>query len=254
MARATGDFITFVDSDDWVHPQMFEVLRNAMDYDVIMAVCANKQVRHQEPMELLSAIPPVRKYPSLRDAYHKDGSTILCVWAHLYRTAIVIGRHFDEGFSLSEDTRFNLMLEEESGKCAVVEKILYFYFQRDTSAIHTASLEKYFDTAQQMMQLVKKENSICQGVIYEYAIKKAFAYRYDIMFTREHNQAAKATRTWIREAVNEMRRKRLIPNKKIVAYTIMNDFPILYRIYRIAHDPTLLEWEKEQKRVRKRTD
>ena len=41
---------------------------------------------------------------------------------------------------------------------------------------------------------------------------------------------------------------------KIVAYTIMNDIPILYRIYRIAHDPTLLEWEKEQKRVRKRTD
>lgn len=254
MAKATGEFLSFVDSDDWVHPQMFELLRNAMDEDVTMAACANKEVYHQEPMELLDAVPPVRIYSSLREAYHKDFPTVYrCVWAHLYRTAIVIGRYFEESTFL-EDTIFNLMLEKKPGKCAVVEESLYFYFQRDTSLIHTASLEKYFEAAQQMMQLVKKENSICQGVIYEYAIKKAFAFRYEFMFVEEHNQAAKAARECIREALNEMRRNRLISNKKIVAYTIMNDFPILYRIYRIAHDPTLLDWEKEQKRVRKRTD
>lgn len=222
MARATGDFISFVDSDDWVHPQMFEVLRNAMDDDVIMAVCANKQVRHQEPMELLSAIPPVRKYPSLRDAYHKDGSTILCVWAHLYRTAIVIGRHFDEGFSLSEDTRLNLMLEEESGKCAVVEKILYFYFQRDTSAVHAANWEKYSRMVEQYIQLAKRENAVPREMIYEAAIKKAFFYRYAFMFTDDYPKAARAAKASVREALSEVKKNKLISNKKIFVYTLMN--------------------------------
>ena len=73
------------------------------------------------------------------------------------------------------------------------------------------------------------------------------------MFAKEYKQAAKAARASIREAVNEMRRHRLTSNKKIAVYTIMNDFPILYRIYRIALDPTLLDWEKEQKRVHKST-
>ena len=254
MARAAGDFISFVDSDDWVHPQMFEVLWNAMDEDVIMAACANKQVYHQEPIAQLDAVPPVKIYSSLREAYHKNCPTIYgCVWAHLYRTAIVIGRYFDEELTLLEDTIFNLMLEEKPGKCAVVEESLYFYFQRDTSAFHTASLEKYFEALEKSIQRVKKENSICQGVIYEYAIKRAFGCRYELMFTKEHNQAAKAARACIREAVNEMRRKRLIPSKKIVVYTLMNEFPILYRIYRIAHDPTLFDWEKEQKKVHKST-
>ena len=76
MAKATGEFLSFVDSDDWVHPQMFELLRNAMDEDVTMAACANKEVYHQEPMELLDAVPPVRIYSSLREAYHKDFPTV----------------------------------------------------------------------------------------------------------------------------------------------------------------------------------
>lgn len=252
MAKATGDFITFVDSDDWVHPQMFEMLRNAMGDDVIMAVCTNKQVRHQEPMELLGAVPPVRKYPSLRDAYHKDSSIIFCVWAHLYRTEILIGMRFDETLTVLEDTFFNLMLAAKPGKCAFVEESLYLYFQRDASAIHTASWEKYFEMLEIYIQRAKKENSILQSVIYEYAVKRAFAYRYEFMFIEEHNQAAKAARACIREAVKEMWRNRLVSNKKIVVYTIMNEFPILYRFYRIARNPIMLDWEKKQKRAHKK--
>lgn len=248
MARATGDFISFVDSDDWVHPQMFEVLWNAMDEDIIMAACANKRVYHQKPIELLDAVPPVRIYPSLREGY--ENMTIrYAAWARLYRTAIVIGRQFDEGLIFLEDTFFNLMLADRPGKCALVEESLYFYFQRDTSMVHTASWEKYFKSLEIYIQRAKKENSILQGSIYEHVVKEALACRYTFMFIKEHNQASKAARACIREAVNELRRNRLISNKKIVAYTIVNYFPILYRIYRIAHDPTLLNWEKEQKKL-----
>lgn len=253
MARATGDFISFVDSDDWVHPQMFEVLRNAMDEDVSMAVCSNKRVYHQEPMELLGTLPSVRIYPSLREGYEK--TTIRhYAWARLLRTANVIGIHFDEGITFLEDTIFNLMLAEKPGKCAVVEESLYFYFQRDTSLLHTASWEKYFEAMEKYIQRAKKESSICQSLIYEDVVKKAFAYRYEFMFIKEHNQAAKAARVCIREALNGMKGNRLISHKRIVVYTIMNDFPILYRIYRIALDLTLLDWEKKQKSLIKKLE
>ena len=74
------------------------------------------------------------------------------------------------------------------------------------------------------------------------------------MFSPERKQAAKAAKAAIREALNEVRKNRLISKNKIAAYTIMNDFPILYRIYRIALDPTLLDWEKKQKSIIKKLE
>lgn len=255
MARATGDFISFVDSDDWVHPQMFEVLRNAMDEDVSMAVCGQKHVYQQEQIEQIDSVRQIqmRTYPSLREGY--ENTTIRYnTCARLYRTVMVIGMYFDNELSLGEDGMFNLMLADKPGKCIFVDKMLYFYFQRDTSAMHTASWERYAEMVEKYIQLAKKQNATLQGVIYEDAIKKAFIYRYSFMFTKEHNQATKAAKAAIREALNEVRKNRLISNKKIVAYTIMNDFPLLYRIYRIAHDPTLLDWEKKQKSLIKKLE
>ena len=67
MAQATGAFLSFVDSDDWVHPQMFELLRNAMADDVCMAVCGAKWVYREEPIEPLHSAPHIQKYVSLKD-------------------------------------------------------------------------------------------------------------------------------------------------------------------------------------------
>lgn len=252
MARSTGDFISFVDSDDWVHPQMFEVLRNAMDEDVSMAVCKPKVVYHQEPMELLDSAPQLRVYPSLREAY--QNTTIRYYsWGRLFPKAIVTDLYYDQELSLGEDTLFNLKLVEKPGKCVFVEDMLYFYYQRDTSLVHTASWGKSAGMVEKFIQSAKGKNTILQGEIYEDAIKKALFYRYAFMFTKEHNQAAKASKVSIREALSEVRKNRLISKNKIAVYTIMNGFPILYRIYRIALDPTLLDWEKKQKEHNKET-
>ena len=253
MAKATGDFISFVDSDDWVHPQMFEVLHNAMNEDVIMAVCEAKWVYREEPIEPLHSAPHIQKYVSLKDGYKTDGIVKRVVLGRLYRTSLVSGVFFEDKMTPGEDTLFNLMLAERPGKCAVVEEKLYFYFQRNDSLIHTDRLEQWAETVDVFIRVAGKQNSALQNMIYEEAVKLAFIYRYMFMFSPERKQAAKAAKVSVRKALNEMRRNRLISNKKIVVYTIMNDFPILYRTYRIALDPTLLDWEKEQKRVHKST-
>ena len=251
MSRATGEFISFVDSDDWVHPQMFEVLRDSMHEDVCMAVCMPKHVDHQEQLEQFES-PKKISIPSLREAY-KNTTIRYYVWGRLYRTSMVIGRRFDTEISLGEDTVFNLMLAGQPGKCTFIEERLYFYFQRDTSAVHAANWEKYSRMVEQYIQLAKKENAVPRELIYEDAIKKAFFYRYTYMFTDDYPKAAKAAKASVREALSEVKKQRLMSNKKIIAYTLMNDFPFLYRIYRIAGDPTLLDWEKEQKKVLRST-
>ena len=253
MARATGDLISFVDSDDWVHPRMFELLRNAMADDVCMAVCGAKWVYREEPIEPLHSAPHIQKYVSLKDGYKTDVIVKRVVWGRLYRTSLVSGVFFEDKMTPGEDTLFNLMLAERPGKCAVVEEKLYFYFQRNDSLIHTDRLEQWAETVDIFIRVAGKQNTALQSMIYEEAVKLAFIYRYMFMFSPERKQAAKAAKAAIREALNEVRKNRLISKNKIAAYTIMNDFPILYRIYRIALDPTLLDWEKKQKKVLKST-
>ena len=115
--------------------------------------------------------------------------------------------------------------------------------------IHTDRLEQWAETVDIFIRVAGKQNTALQSMIYEEAVKLAFIYRYMFMFSPERKQAAKAAKAAIREALNEVRKNRLISKNKIAAYTIMNDFPILYRIYRIALDPTLLDWEKKQKEL-----
>ena len=59
-------------------------------------------------------------------------------------------------------------------------------------------------------------------MIYEAAIKKAFFYRYAFMFTDDYPKAARAAKASVREALSEVKKNKLISNKKIFVYTLMN--------------------------------
>ncbi len=46
IVRATGEYIGFIDSDDWIAPDIYEVLyRNAVDYNVDISECTVKYSR-----------------------------------------------------------------------------------------------------------------------------------------------------------------------------------------------------------------
>ena len=49
IKKSTGEYITFIDSDDWVHPQFFEILIQSLQNDnTDAAICGFSQVEKYE--------------------------------------------------------------------------------------------------------------------------------------------------------------------------------------------------------------
>ena len=50
FANSVSQWITFVDSDDWVHPEMLERLLNAaLEYGLSINVCRYQKTEGEEP-------------------------------------------------------------------------------------------------------------------------------------------------------------------------------------------------------------
>jgi len=134
----TGDYLGFVDSDDWIEPDMYQELINAIS-GVDIAVCSyfKDTVTDSEPiesmrkiMEQVIATENMLLFPLMRDYYMG-----FCgyVWNKLYTASIIreSGLFFDESIKYAMDVLFYETLVTKQ-KCvgAYIDKPLYHYLQR----------------------------------------------------------------------------------------------------------------------------
>ena len=143
IKTSIGEFITFIDSDDWIEPKMFEQLYNASENcDIIFCGFTSYSLRKTTTDVLPAAIVDNRQ---LADFYVNNNTGSLCfstVWAKFYRTEIIKNNnlYFDAGIPSGEDTIFNLIACRYCQKAAFVEASLYNYERRNVGS----ATRKYF--------------------------------------------------------------------------------------------------------------
>jgi len=147
---ATGKYIGFVDCDDWVEPDMYEVLYNQVTGSNAQISIANffkNSDIQQIPMQNLNHIPDrnISTKEMMLFALNRDYYAGYCsyIWNKLF-DANVIKRNeiqFDENIKLGGDVLFHaqyVLLSESVG--LYVDKPLYHYYQRDSSTSHTSDI------------------------------------------------------------------------------------------------------------------
>ena len=146
IEHAHGDFIAFVDNDDWIEPTMYEKLHNALDIsDAVMAVCNFNLVYDDHTDYAYSSIrdETVNVYD---DVYGYFCRYCACpkpnnyTWSRLYKAKTIIesGVRF-ENFMLGSDTLFNFKLLPLLERVAFISEGLYNYVQRVGSIVYTAA-------------------------------------------------------------------------------------------------------------------
>lgn len=158
---ATGEYIGFVDSDDYIDPDMYCKLYKAIsETDSDMAVSNYNQVYSDETIKSDYSTMSGREYKIQEDVLSYWVNVCAAsrpnnyVWTRLYRTEIIeqSGIRF-ERFTHSADTLFNFKLLTYINKCVLVNEGLYYYVQRQGSGIHTVARKQnlaklYADTFQ----------------------------------------------------------------------------------------------------------
>lgn len=136
---ASGDYLMFVDSDDWVDATFFEEFRKVVDtHSVQLAVCG--YVNHDESVNGVTqifgwnAFEGVRKYDLQNVIKSLHENTLLQqLWNKIFDAKLIRDNNiwFDESISIGEDCRFILeyIKVNKIKEVALINKPLYHYIR-----------------------------------------------------------------------------------------------------------------------------
>lgn len=132
LKEAKGDYIWFVDSDDWIEPNVLKSLIVYIEKYNLDVLCFNLQLvfdnGHIEPY--------IIKHPNVEKIY--DGNDFICkvnmppaAVCAIYRRKYLIDNDFSflEGI-LHEDMEFTPRVYCKAKRIAYIDKVVYNYFQR----------------------------------------------------------------------------------------------------------------------------
>lgn len=154
IAAATGMYIGFVDSDDYILPEMYEKLYHALcDNDADISICnyayvdedtgaidKNKEAIDPVVTEVLDREQAYQKINVLWEGYNYYVTAV----NKLYRKELFDGRLFAEG-RLHEDELIVHYLFEKCRRVAVIGDVLYMYVQRQGSITNSTVSVKRLD-------------------------------------------------------------------------------------------------------------
>ncbi|MDE7184382.1 MAG: glycosyltransferase [Lachnospiraceae bacterium] len=148
LALAEGAYIGYVDSDDWIEPDMYATLyRACVDNHAQLAVCRYFQ-EYKDRTEAGgngSVVPLARE--ELLKIYiggHEDYIIYNSVWSKLYKRELVEGMLFPKGRN-SEDIMYTTRAFCRLERAVYVDRCLYHYvLDRDGSIMNASRAERMF--------------------------------------------------------------------------------------------------------------
>lgn len=156
VEAARGEWIGFLDSDDYVAPEMYERLyRAAAEQGAQMAVCSftyvtpdGKPIPRTSPItknEALSGIQMMERLAGPQNWYY------ITAWNRLYQKKLFDTVRFPVG-KLHEDEYTAHLFYWQCERVAIVKEAMYYYVQQDGSIMHTESVRKRVEGAAGMLE------------------------------------------------------------------------------------------------------
>lgn len=184
---STGDFITFVDCDDWLEPDMYDILVGKMISDKLDMVCSSwikelpqKSIfisNEEEVDEGIFGRNKLLEYIYKRDSYRG----FAYMWDKIYRRNILTDESgqlfmFDETIGLGGDVIYLAQAALNSHRIKYVDRCFYHYNQRENSGCHTSNLSRLYEWVHSYTIVIDMlENEGVDKMIIDYA-KRFKAY------------------------------------------------------------------------------
>ena len=145
MVHATGEYIAFVDSDDYIDPEMYQSLYEAIvrtDSDV--ASCGAKRFwRDGRPTQELCSVnvDAVFECKAAMEALITSKGLVQTVWNKLYKGEVAKSVLFIKG-QIHEDEFWSWQVIARSKRVVTLKESYYKYLQRDNSIMGGGFSEK----------------------------------------------------------------------------------------------------------------
>lgn len=133
---ACGEYIAFVDADDYISPNMLEKLVNGAtlnNCDISICRVSSDESAPNEQAKVYEN--------DVLSLYLSDSLCEPSTPAKLYSRQVIQGLRFDSSIKIGEDYIFNFYAFKNAHRVVVLEERLYYYELRENSAVHTLNKE-----------------------------------------------------------------------------------------------------------------
>lgn len=193
LRLVTGDYVAFVDCDDWLEPDMYEQLVKALvENDADMAACSYSKDTGDfvEPAVNLGPLKHGvwNQYDLLRYVYQRDAYRGVTgyIWCKLYKKEILLDNAgnwipFREDIVLGGDILYFAEAALNTERAIYIDRPYYHYIQRDTSGFHSVDENKWKDMITTYQLLLKRlmKSGIPEDIMIW--VKRFLVYRGEVV-------------------------------------------------------------------------
>ena len=225
IENAKGDYIGFVDSDDFIQPQMYEFLYKAVtENNCEFSVC-----RYKKTSEFIQ-----KKFEYKTDTFKPENFISLKKFLNDIKF---------KNYKIGEDTVFNSEIYSKAEKFIFIDAELYIYFNNTKSVSFTELWhEKWFDLLETRFisyDLLKEKNKILSAFYLERGMKFLLSYRFNLKGSPNENKFKKPIKKYFKKYYMAFMKCENISLKNKISVPIFFLFPFLYNKFRKMTDKTL---------------
>lgn len=247
IENARGEYIGFVDSDDFIQPQMYEFLYRAVtENNCDFSVCRYKKTSEVEfkNFEYKTEKFQPEKFISFDDADYTINNELVFSSA----CTKLISKNFLENirfknYKIGEDTVFSSEIYLKSNNNIFVDAELYDYYINTESATSTqfgSSIgnEKWYDLLETRFvcyDILKNKNKIISAFYFERGMKSILSFRFD----RRRTQYQRSFKNMLKKYLLDFLKCDEILFKNRLVITLFLLIPPFYTAFRKMTDKTL---------------
>lgn len=162
LDKATGEYVTFVDSDDFLKEDFLESLYNDIksdDYDI--AISNAIIVRNNQYKKFNYIRKNIKLSSEQATKKMLEGKLFQTVcWAKLYKMSVVEKARFNEKMHIAEDLEFLRNVFCHSKSIILTNKYKYYYVIRENSIVrsHNSKMNEELDYCQELLNCLSNTN------------------------------------------------------------------------------------------------
>lgn len=143
LETSTGEYIMFVDSDDYIEPNMVEeMIKGVINSDMVICEYNEKYQNSIIPIKIRSDLNKINAKEAILLTFDTAGGYL---WNKIFKKETIIKNNFkfDSNIHMLEDQLFVIKYMSKINEITIIHKCLYNYRIRKTSAARNTNNNKY---------------------------------------------------------------------------------------------------------------